>query len=69
MSTAIENEERKPEWEVVQDRLDAFQALIRLRSDEWELHSWNIFIAMMGGGRVQPYPVEYVASVWHRRQP
>lgn len=64
------------EWEVVQDKLSAFQSLIRLRGDEWELHSWNIFTVMVPGDHYpHPFdhkrhhdPVEYVASVWRRKE-
>jgi hypothetical protein len=59
----------KAEWDVVQDKLSAFQAVIRLRSaDGWELHSWNIFEVTEGGGRITPYLTPYVASVWRRIQ-
>jgi hypothetical protein len=58
----------KPEWEVVQDTMASFQSLIRLRSDDWNLHSWNVFTSTRGGGNISPYSVDMVCSVWQRKE-
>jgi hypothetical protein len=59
----------KVEWEVGGDQLTALGPTIRLRvADGWELHSWNIFTRMEGGGRITPYPEEMFFAVWKKEQ-
>jgi hypothetical protein len=55
------------EWKVIKDRLSAFEPIVRMQTgDGWTLHSWNIWSALVGGGRISPYPEEFVCSVWSR---
>ena len=57
------------EWDASGDTLLALRPTIRLRAaDGWELHSWNIFTEMRGGGRISPYSQSMFYAVWRRIQ-